>query len=232
MQPVSPSCGRLNSEDAKVLQPPFDRLCHFANEDGQLLPSAPRHAPPRSKSHDKRVASVFQVEFEPLGRKYGCTSCRLTVPSCEGRSGVLEQENAADLPIDVAGDPEPFLVAADEKRRDQLVDDARIKRPKLRSDRSAYPPTICRSVRRPARSQPSNVRAIAAAEDLCIWAALRSLRVFGWRRYARGLPRASVLGLGHGLSHLVADKRYPAFRGMRRERFLSVSAPALSDARY
>jgi hypothetical protein len=44
MQLVTPSCGRLNSEDAKVLQSAFDRFGHFAHEGGHSLPAAHRKA--------------------------------------------------------------------------------------------------------------------------------------------------------------------------------------------
>ena len=54
--------------------------------------------------------------------------------SCKRQCGALEQENSADLPVDVAGDPKAFLVAADEERRDRLADDAGIERLKLRGD--------------------------------------------------------------------------------------------------
>jgi len=63
-----------------------------------------------------------------------CASSRPAIPSCKRHSGVLEQENPADLSLDVTGDPEAFLVAADEECRDRLVDDARIQRLKLCGD--------------------------------------------------------------------------------------------------
>jgi hypothetical protein len=46
----------------------------------------------------------------------------------------LEQENSAGLPLDVAGEPKAVLVAADEKCRNRLIDDAGIERLKRRGD--------------------------------------------------------------------------------------------------
>jgi hypothetical protein len=85
----------------------------------------------RSKLRGKRIAFVFQVEFEPLGRKDGCASRRPAIPPGKRQSGVLQQENSADPPLGVTRDPKTFLVAADEKCRDRLIDDAGIERLKL-----------------------------------------------------------------------------------------------------
>src|ERR1700737_1080451 len=125
---------RFNSEYLKIFQPAFDRYRHFADEAGHSLPMAHRKAHQRAKVPNKRIAFVFQVEFEPLGRKYGCTSRWPAIPFCKRQCGVLEQENSADLPVDVTGNPETFLVTADEKCRDRPVDDAGIERLKLRGD--------------------------------------------------------------------------------------------------
>src|SRR5712664_1991602 len=116
------SCGdRLALRNVKILQPAFDRFRHFADEGGHSLPMAHCKMDQRPKVRDKRIALVLQVEFESLGRKDGCASCRLAIPSCKRQCGVLDQENSADLSLDVTGNPEAFLVAADEKRRDRVA---------------------------------------------------------------------------------------------------------------
>src|ERR1700687_1337432 len=125
---------RHNSKDVRIFQPASDRFRHFADEGGHSPPMAPRQAHQRSKGGDKGIAPVFQVEFDRPGRKYRCTSCRLTILSCKRHSRVLKQEDSSDLPIYVAGNPEAFLVAADEKCRDLVADDAGIERLKLRGD--------------------------------------------------------------------------------------------------
>src|SRR5258706_6444105 len=118
----------------KMFQPVFDRLRYSGNEGDHSPPTrfCGLHQP--SQLHGKRIAFVFQVEFESLGRKDGCASRRPAIPSCKRQGGVLEQENSADLPLDVTGDPKTFLVAADEKCRDRVVDDAGIERLKLCDD--------------------------------------------------------------------------------------------------
>jgi hypothetical protein len=126
--------GRLGSKDVKILQPAFDRFRHLADEAGHPLPGTPCKAHQRAKMHDKRIAFVFQVELEPLGREYGRTSRWPAIPSCKRHCGVLEQENSADLPVRIAGHPKAFLVAADEERRDRVADDTEIERLKLRND--------------------------------------------------------------------------------------------------
>src|SRR5450631_1657070 len=88
----------------------------------------------RSKLRGKRIAFVFQVEFEPLVRKDCCASRRPAIPPGKRQGGVLQQENSADPPLGVTGDPKAFLVAADEKCRDRLIEDAGIERLKLRDD--------------------------------------------------------------------------------------------------
>jgi hypothetical protein len=74
---------RFSSEYVKNFQPEFDRFRHFADEAGHSLPMAHRKAHQRSKVPNKRIAFVFQVEFEPLGRKYGCTSRRPAIGFCK-----------------------------------------------------------------------------------------------------------------------------------------------------
>jgi len=100
----------------------------FADQGGDSLPQT--HQWPELP--DQRIAAVFQVEFEPLGGKYSCACCRPALPSCKRHGRVLEQEDSANPPVDVTGDPKTFLVTADEKCRNRLIDDAGIKRPKLR----------------------------------------------------------------------------------------------------
>src|SRR6476646_12152427 len=85
----------------------------------------------RSEVRDKRIAVVFEVKFEPLGRKYCCASRRSAILSCKRQCGALKQKNSADPPLDVTGNPEAVLVTADEKCGDRLVNDLRFERPKL-----------------------------------------------------------------------------------------------------
>ena len=81
-----------------------------------------------------------------------------TLPSCKRHGGVLEQENSANPPVDVTGNPKTFLVAADEKCRNRLVDDAGIERPKLCGDgRGLIGWSGFSADRLPARSQRSMV---------------------------------------------------------------------------
>jgi hypothetical protein len=124
--------GRCNSKDVEIFDSAFDRFLHFSREDGDSPPTPPRKAPQRCNVCHKRIALVFQVEFEPFGWKYGCASRRAAIPSCKRQSGVLQQEYPAGPPLDVTGNPEAFLVAADEKCRDRLADEAGIKRRELR----------------------------------------------------------------------------------------------------
>src|SRR4029077_13354302 len=91
----------------------------FADQGGDSLPQTHQW----SELPDKRIAAVLQVEFEPLGRKYGRTCRRPARPSCKRHGGVLEQEDSANPPVDVRGNPKAFLVAADEKCRNCLIDD-------------------------------------------------------------------------------------------------------------
>ncbi len=96
----------------------------------------PRQAHQRSEVCDKRIAIIFEVKFEPLGRKYCCASCRSAILSRKRQCGALKQENSTDPPVDVTGNPETFLIAADEKCGDRLVDDPRIETPKLCGNRA------------------------------------------------------------------------------------------------
>jgi hypothetical protein len=111
------------------------------------------------------------------------------------QGGVLQQENSADPSLAVTGDPKTFLVAADEKCRDRLIDDAGIERLKL-SDEG----------RQDAGALVLPLQAPLGANDLGLSAARRSSGFYRWRRTARGLPRTNLLGLRRNLSHPVADK--------------------------
>ncbi|MDR3490122.1 MAG: hypothetical protein P4M05_35240 [Bradyrhizobium sp.] len=106
------------------------RLCHIADEGGHALSAPLCKVLQPTKPRDERVALVIQVEFDPLGWKYCRTACRPAILSRKRNCGVLEQENSADSSLGIAGNPEVIHVAADEKYRDRLVDDAGIERPK------------------------------------------------------------------------------------------------------
>src|SRR5258707_15865804 len=126
---------RLDSKDVKTFEPASYRLGHFADEGGISPPMGRRQTHQRSEARDNRIAVVFEVKFEPLGRKYCCASRRSAILSCKRQRGALKQKNSADPSFDVTGNPEAFLVTADEKCGDRLVDDPSIERPKLRGDR-------------------------------------------------------------------------------------------------
>jgi len=105
------SCGdRLALKNVKIFQPAFDRFRHFADEGGHSLPMAHCKMDQRSKMRDKRIAFVFQVEFEPLGRKDGCTSRRPAVSPGKRQCGVLQQENSTDLPLASRATQKPSLL--------------------------------------------------------------------------------------------------------------------------
>jgi len=131
---MSSSWGRFNSEEARAFQPAFDSFHHLVDHGDHSLSKMHRRAPPRSKLHDKRIAPVFQVEFESLGRIYGCAPRRLAIAFRKRHRGVLEQENSADPSVDVAGDPKPFFVSADEKRRNSVAEDVGTEPLKRRGD--------------------------------------------------------------------------------------------------
>jgi len=73
--------GGFSSKDVKIFEPASYRFGHFADDGGSSPPMGSRQAHQRSEVRDKRIAAVFEVKFEPLGRKYRCTSHRLAVLS-------------------------------------------------------------------------------------------------------------------------------------------------------
>src|ERR1700739_1201616 len=111
-----------------------DRVRYLADQGNHSLPALHREADQWPKVHDQRIALVFQIEFEPLGWKYCGASQGPRMPSCKRQCRAFEQENPAELPLDVAGEPKAVLVAADKKCRDRLIDDAGIERLKRRDD--------------------------------------------------------------------------------------------------
>ena len=74
------------------------------------------------------IAFIFEIEFEPLGRKYRRAACRPASRMRKGQRGVLQHEEAADAAPGFAGNPEPRAVAADEECRDRVTDDAGVQR--------------------------------------------------------------------------------------------------------
>ena len=124
--------GLVNSSHVKIPEAAFDRFHYLAGQGNRSPPGIHRKAYQGPKVSDQRITLIFQIEFEPLGRKYRCASRRPGIPSgkCQGRT--FEQENSADLSLDVAGEPETFLVAADEECRNRRIDDAGIERLKRR----------------------------------------------------------------------------------------------------
>ena len=90
----------------------------------------------RSELRGQRIALIFKIEFDRLGRIYGCAPRRPGIPFCKRQGRGLKQENSANLSVDVTGHPKAFYIAADEKRRDRLADNAGVERLKLRGDRA------------------------------------------------------------------------------------------------
>jgi len=87
------------------------------------MQATPHQALERPEIIDQRIALVFQIQFEQLGRKDGRATRRPGVPSREGYCRAFEQEEAADTSFAIARQPKAILVAADEKRRDRCVQD-------------------------------------------------------------------------------------------------------------
>ena len=119
----------------------------------------------RSKLRYKRIAAVFQVELEPLGREMvahpsaGCSSLQTTGASSQ-------QENSADPAPGVTCDPEALLVASYEKCRDRLADDAGIERHESSSDDCG--------LRDGQDGRAFALCAFAAVEQLGVWRGERS----------------------------------------------------------
>src|ERR1017187_1207334 len=101
---------RPRLKEAKIAQPTFYRFRHSAEQTGHSQPKTHGKPHPRSKMYDKRIAAVCQIEFEPLGRVYRCTSLRPAFVPCKRQRGSLKQEKSADPPFRIAGNPEAFLV--------------------------------------------------------------------------------------------------------------------------
>ena len=106
----------------------------------------------RCKLGDERIAAVLQVEFERLRQIYGGAPRSPAVRPRKRHRGALEQEDAADSAVDVARDPEALPVAADEERRDRLVDDIGIERPKRAVAVAALTGAAAISGRRPGEN--------------------------------------------------------------------------------
>jgi hypothetical protein len=182
--PVPPAA--LIQGTSKIFEPTSYRLGHFADDGGSSPPMGRRQTHQRPEVGDKRIAVVFEVKFEPLGRKYCCASRGSAILSCKRQCGVLKQENSADPPFDVTGNPEAFLVTADEKCGDRLIDDPRIERPKLCGNGWRGPdrqdPGACAFRRDHSRRTPRYL----AAKGLSSSVARRSLRFHRWRLCAQG----------------------------------------------
>ena len=101
---------RLHSKDVKTFEPASHRLGHFADEGGSSPPMGRRQTHQRSEVRDNRIAVVFEVKFEPLGRKYCCASRRSAILSCKRQRGALKQKNSADPSFDVTAIQKPSLL--------------------------------------------------------------------------------------------------------------------------
>jgi hypothetical protein len=152
---------------ATAVQPAWRRLQFVGREKSPAsFADQGSHPPPqghqRSEPCEKRIAVVFKVQFEPLARKYGGTAVSPAMLPRKRKRGALEQEDATDPPIDVSGNPETSAVAADEKRRNRLIDDARIERPKLRDNGRGL---ICREDSGPIAAVPDHYGRWSPAEQ-------------------------------------------------------------------
>jgi len=110
----APRCG-CQEADQRNYSPRLTRTKCFISPTGTMsgLPLFSRSS--SNRSDGKMVAHPAGWLFR-LAKRQG---------------GVLQQENSADPSLAVTGDPKTFLVAADEKCRDRLIDDAGIERLKL-----------------------------------------------------------------------------------------------------
>ena len=123
------------------------------------------------------------------------------MPSRERHRRAIEQENAADLSLDVAGQPKAVLVAADEERRDGLIEDIRIERLKRGGYGYGLIGRQAGALAALRNRRASSVRRLGSEK-------------FGNERHGnhgtyqwhRGRGQA-CLGLGCGPSHPCADKR-------------------------
>ena len=94
---------RFHSVDLQSLRSAFHRFGEFAGQERHCMQTMYRQADQWPEVHDKRIALIFQIELEPLGRKYRRTSRRPGIPSGKRQRRAFEQENSTDLSLDVAG---------------------------------------------------------------------------------------------------------------------------------
>ena len=74
----------------------------------------------------ERIAAIFEIEFEPFGRKYRGAAARPALLARKRQRRTLEQKEATDSTRCLAGNPKPCAIAADEEGRDRIANDAGI----------------------------------------------------------------------------------------------------------
>src|SRR5215471_2407390 len=89
-------------------------------------PKARRTPYQRRKMLGEPIAAIFEIEFEPFGRKYRGAAARPALLARKRQRGVLAQKEAANPARCFAGNPKPRDVAANEEGRDRIADDAGI----------------------------------------------------------------------------------------------------------
>jgi hypothetical protein len=94
-------------------------------------PKAGRKAHQRRQMLGEGIAFIFEIEFEPLGRKYRRTACRPALRMRKAQRGAPQHEEAADTARGFAGNPEPRAIPADEERWNRVADDAGVQRSEL-----------------------------------------------------------------------------------------------------
>src|ERR1700722_15999306 len=117
---------------SKNLRSALDGRGDPASQGNRSPPTGHRQLHKRLEMHDQRIAVVFDIEFEPLGRKYRCAARPPGDPSRKRERRALEQEDAAVLSLDVARKPKPVAVAPDKECRDRGIENTGIERLKRR----------------------------------------------------------------------------------------------------
>jgi hypothetical protein len=93
----------------EILEPVVDGLGNFADSSGYSPASSYRKLHEPSELHDKRIAAVFDIEFESLGGEYRRAARRPALPLCESQCGALEQKNPAGPSLCIPRDQKPSL---------------------------------------------------------------------------------------------------------------------------
>ena len=99
----------------------------WSDKGGQLGCQAPHQALGWTELSGKSVATVFDVEIVGVFQDHGRAPRWFAAALGKAQGRALAQENAADLEIGLASNPEPIAVAADEKQRNGFAENAGIR---------------------------------------------------------------------------------------------------------